>query len=59
MSEAEALAYAYSSMSNMDTDGDATRCLVWMGDLIDMEKYIQGGENPYVRANILIRGTIP
>uniref|UniRef100_A0ACD5Z0T7 Uncharacterized protein n=1 Tax=Avena sativa TaxID=4498 RepID=A0ACD5Z0T7_AVESA len=45
------VAYAYSSMSNMDIDGDATRCLVWLGDLIDMENCTQGGENLYVRAN--------
>ncbi|XP_051212261.1 S-locus-specific glycoprotein S13-like [Lolium perenne] len=56
-SNCSCVAYAYSSMSNMDIDGDATRCLVWMGDLIDMEKFTQGGENLYVRANRL-RGTI-
>ncbi|KAM0866012.1 hypothetical protein ACQ4PT_042897 [Festuca glaucescens] len=48
------VAYAYSSMSNMDIEGDVTRCLVWMGDLTDMEKCTQGGENLYVRANRLI-----
>ncbi|XP_047064980.1 G-type lectin S-receptor-like serine/threonine-protein kinase At4g27290 [Lolium rigidum] len=52
-SNCSCVAYAYSSMSNMDIDGDATRCLVWMGDLIDMEKFTQGGENLYVRANRL------
>jgi hypothetical protein len=55
-SNCSCVAYAYSSMSNMDIDGDATRCLVWMGDLITMEKCTQGGENLYVRANRL-RGT--
>ncbi|KAM0908454.1 hypothetical protein ACQ4PT_015459 [Festuca glaucescens] len=53
-SNCSGVAYAYSSMSNMDIEGDATSCLVWMGDLIDMEKYTQGGENLYVRANRLI-----
>ncbi|KAK1609214.1 hypothetical protein QYE76_032887 [Lolium multiflorum] len=47
------VAYAYSSMSNMDIDGDDTRCLVWTGDLIDMENCTQGGENLYVRTTRL------
>jgi hypothetical protein len=45
-------------MRNMDIDGDDTRCLVWTGDLIDMENFTQGGENLFVRTNRL-RGTIP
>lgn len=47
------VAYAYYNMSNMDIDGDDTRCLVWTGDLIDMENCTQGGENLYVRTSIL------
>ncbi|KAM0845703.1 hypothetical protein ACQ4PT_056177 [Festuca glaucescens] len=47
------VAYAYSSMSSMDIDGDDTRCLVWTGDLIDMENCTQGGENLYVRTTRL------
>lgn len=38
-------------MNDMDIDGDDTRCLVWMGDLINMENFTQGGENLYVRTN--------
>ncbi|XBH59007.1 hypothetical protein VPH35_080331 [Triticum aestivum] len=41
------------TMSNMDIDGDGTRCLGWMGDLIDMENHTQGGENLYVRTKRL------
>ncbi|XP_048552075.1 receptor-like serine/threonine-protein kinase SD1-8, partial [Triticum urartu] len=52
-SNCSCVAYAYSSMSNMDIDGDDTRCLVWMGDLIDMENNTQGGENLYVRTYVL------
>ncbi|KAM3316802.1 hypothetical protein ACQJBY_034769 [Aegilops geniculata] len=52
-SNCSCVAYAYSKMSNMDTDGDNTRCLVWMGDLIDMENHTQGGENLYVRTKRL------
>ncbi|KAF7062871.1 hypothetical protein CFC21_069425 [Triticum aestivum] len=52
-SNCSCVAYAYSSMSNMDIDGDDTRCLVWMGDLIDMENNAQGGENLYVRTYVL------
>lgn len=50
-SNCSCVAYAYSSMSDMDIDGDDIRCLVWMGDLIDMENFTQGGENLYVRTN--------
>jgi hypothetical protein len=57
-SNCSCVAYAYSSMRNMDIDGDDTRCLVWTGDLIDMENFSQGGENLYVRTNRL-RGMIP
>ncbi|CAM0950656.1 unnamed protein product [Alopecurus aequalis] len=35
------LAYAYASLSTSDIDEDATRCLIWTGELIDVEK---GGE---------------
>ncbi|XP_044386203.1 G-type lectin S-receptor-like serine/threonine-protein kinase B120 [Triticum aestivum] len=52
-SNCSCVAYAYSKMSNMDIDGDDTRCLVWMGDLIDMENHTQGGENLYVRTKRL------
>ncbi|KAM0827458.1 hypothetical protein ACQ4PT_068180 [Festuca glaucescens] len=52
-SNCSCVAYAYSSMRNMDIDGDDTRCLVWTGDLIDMENFTQGGENLYVRTNRL------
>ncbi|XP_073353513.1 G-type lectin S-receptor-like serine/threonine-protein kinase B120 [Aegilops tauschii subsp. strangulata] len=52
-SNCSCVAYAYSRMSNMDIDGDDTRCLVWMGDLIDMENNTQGGEDLYVRTRIL------
>ncbi|CAM0943417.1 unnamed protein product [Alopecurus aequalis] len=32
------LAYAYANLSTSDIDGDATRCLMWTGELIDVEK---------------------
>lgn len=47
------MAYAYANLSTVGTTGDASRCLVWTGDLIDMEKasllenlYIRLGESP-------------
>ncbi|KAI4962890.1 hypothetical protein ZWY2020_024663 [Hordeum vulgare] len=54
-SNCSCVAYAYSMMSNIDIDGDDTRCLVWMGGLIDMdmENHTQGGENLYVRTRRL------
>ncbi|VAI11454.1 unnamed protein product [Triticum turgidum subsp. durum] len=52
-SNCSCVAYAYSKMSNIDIDGDDTRCLLWMGDLIDMENNHQGGENLYVRTKRL------
>lgn len=44
-------AYAYANMSTKVTYGDETRCLLWMGDLIDTEKLIGHGENLYIRVN--------
>ncbi|XP_037472231.1 receptor-like serine/threonine-protein kinase SD1-8 [Triticum dicoccoides] len=52
-SNCSCVAYAYSKMSNIDIDGDDTRCLLWIGDLIDMENNHQGGENLYVRTKRL------
>ncbi|CAD6262123.1 unnamed protein product [Miscanthus lutarioriparius] len=47
------MAYAYANLSNGGTMGDTSRCLVWAGDLIDMEKqifeevlYIRLGKSP-------------
>jgi hypothetical protein len=34
------MAYAYANLSNGGTMGNTSRCLVWAGDLIDMEKQI-------------------
>lgn len=47
------VAYAYANMSTRAIDGDDTRCLIWTGMLIDMEKCVQGGENLYIRINKL------
>ncbi|KAK1609213.1 hypothetical protein QYE76_032886 [Lolium multiflorum] len=44
-------AYAYANMSTKAINGDETRCLLWMGDLIDTEKLIGQGENLYIRVN--------
>ncbi|CAL5070217.1 unnamed protein product [Urochloa decumbens] len=41
------IAYAYASLS-ASTTGDTSRCLVWTGDLIDMEKF-SFAENLYIR----------
>ncbi|XP_047050291.1 G-type lectin S-receptor-like serine/threonine-protein kinase SD1-13 [Lolium rigidum] len=44
------LAYAYANLSTSDIDGDATRCLIWTGELIDVEKGGDiGTENLYLR----------
>uniref|UniRef100_A0A804M9V6 Receptor-like serine/threonine-protein kinase n=1 Tax=Zea mays TaxID=4577 RepID=A0A804M9V6_MAIZE len=32
------MAYAYANLSSIGAVGDTSRCLVWSGDLIDMEK---------------------
>ncbi|KAL5223371.1 hypothetical protein ABZP36_028084 [Zizania latifolia] len=50
-SNCSCVAYAYSNISIRVIDGDDTRCLLWMGELIDMEKVAQGGENLYIRIN--------
>ncbi|TVU16226.1 hypothetical protein EJB05_39778 [Eragrostis curvula] len=43
-------AYAYANLNNVDATMDRSRCLVWMGVLIDMEKFNNGfGENLYLR----------
>ncbi|KAJ1267534.1 hypothetical protein BS78_07G063900 [Paspalum vaginatum] len=52
-SNCSCVAYAYANMSTRAIDGDETRCLIWTGMLIDMEKCNQGGENLYVRINKL------
>ncbi|VAI63041.1 unnamed protein product [Triticum turgidum subsp. durum] len=44
-------AYAYANMSTKFMNGDETRCLLWIGDLIDTEKLIGQGENLYIRIN--------
>ncbi|KAJ1272952.1 hypothetical protein BS78_06G242400 [Paspalum vaginatum] len=41
-------AYAYANLSNTGAVGDTSRCLVWTGDLIDMEK-ATSLENLYIR----------
>lgn len=43
-------AYAYANLENVYAAVDRSRCLVWMGVLIDTEKLSNGfGENLYVR----------
>lgn len=51
------MAYAYANMSTKVINGDETRCLLWMGDLIDTEKLSGQGENLYIRVNGL-RGIV-
>lgn len=50
-SNCSCVAYAYSNISSGIIDD--TRCLLWTGELIDMEKVTQGGENLYIRVNRL------
>ncbi|KAF0897718.1 hypothetical protein E2562_000434 [Oryza meyeriana var. granulata] len=52
-SNCSCMAYAYSNITVRVIEGDDTRCLLWMGELIDMEKVTQGGENLYIRINRL------
>uniref|UniRef100_A0ACD6A352 Uncharacterized protein n=1 Tax=Avena sativa TaxID=4498 RepID=A0ACD6A352_AVESA len=47
------MAYAYANMGTKVINGDETRCLLWMGDLIDTEKLSGQGENLYIRVNRL------
>ncbi|KAL5216937.1 hypothetical protein ABZP36_008338, partial [Zizania latifolia] len=43
-------AYAYANLSiAASTRGDTSRCLVWMGELVDMAKVSTFGENLYLR----------
>ncbi|XP_039774136.1 G-type lectin S-receptor-like serine/threonine-protein kinase At1g11410 isoform X3 [Panicum virgatum] len=43
-------AYAYANLKNVNTTLDQTRCLVWMGELVDVEKFDSTfGENLYLR----------
>ncbi|PNT64107.1 hypothetical protein BRADI_4g24529v3 [Brachypodium distachyon] len=41
--------YAYANLSTNNIDGDATRCLMWTGDIIDVEKGGVGNEILYLR----------
>lgn len=45
------VAYAYANLSTSGSTGDATRCLVWAGELIDTEKIgdITGSDTLYLR----------
>uniref|UniRef100_A0A0D9X503 Receptor-like serine/threonine-protein kinase n=1 Tax=Leersia perrieri TaxID=77586 RepID=A0A0D9X503_9ORYZ len=52
-SNCSCVAYAYANVSIRVDEADDTRCLMWMGELIDMEKVTQGGENLYIRINRL------
>ncbi|KAM3335757.1 hypothetical protein ACQJBY_029954 [Aegilops geniculata] len=48
------VAYAYANLSTSNIDGDATRCLLWTGELIDVEKGgAVGNENLYLRLTAL------
>uniref|UniRef100_A0A0D9ZR74 Receptor-like serine/threonine-protein kinase n=1 Tax=Oryza glumipatula TaxID=40148 RepID=A0A0D9ZR74_9ORYZ len=42
-------AYAYANLSSASMMGDTSRCLVWMGELIDLAKVSGDGENLYLR----------
>ncbi|XP_047088119.1 G-type lectin S-receptor-like serine/threonine-protein kinase At1g11330 isoform X3 [Lolium rigidum] len=52
-SNCSCMAYAYANMSAKAINGDETRCLLWMGDLVDTEKLSGQGENLYIRVNRL------
>ncbi|KAL6651967.1 hypothetical protein ACP70R_010892 [Stipagrostis hirtigluma subsp. patula] len=43
------LAYAYANLSSAGTMADTSRCLVWTGDLVDLWKASNLGENLYLR----------
>ncbi|XP_037408345.1 G-type lectin S-receptor-like serine/threonine-protein kinase SD1-13 [Triticum dicoccoides] len=49
------VAYAYANLSTTYIDGDATRCLMWTGELIDVGKGAIGNENLYLRLAALSR----
>ncbi|XP_037487802.1 G-type lectin S-receptor-like serine/threonine-protein kinase B120 [Triticum dicoccoides] len=42
-------AYAYADLSSGGAMADPSRCLVWLGELIDAQKATGGGENLYLR----------
>ncbi|CAM0902454.1 unnamed protein product [Alopecurus aequalis] len=43
-------AYAYANLKNGSTTVDQSRCLIWLGELVDTGKYGDGsGENLYLR----------
>ncbi|CAD6266026.1 unnamed protein product [Miscanthus lutarioriparius] len=48
-SNCSCVAYAHANMSTKGINGDDTRCLIWTGKMIDMERYSQGGETLYIR----------
>ncbi|KAF8759339.1 hypothetical protein HU200_010380 [Digitaria exilis] len=47
------VAYAYATLNGSTANGDSTRCLVWTGELVDMEKVVgtwgDFGETLYLR----------
>ncbi|KAG2571429.1 hypothetical protein PVAP13_7KG107300 [Panicum virgatum] len=60
------MAYAYANLKNAGTMGDTSRCLVWTGDLMDMEKgsftenlYIRLGESPAQKNGELLKILLP
>ncbi|KAG2563291.1 hypothetical protein PVAP13_8KG314224 [Panicum virgatum] len=62
------MAYAYANLSSAGgTMGDTSRCLVWTGDLIDMEKasffhenlYIRLAESPVQKKNSFLKMLLP
>ncbi|CAM0879183.1 unnamed protein product [Alopecurus aequalis] len=42
-------AYAYANLGSAGAEADPTRCLIWIGELIDTGKTLNDGENLYLR----------
>lgn len=42
-------AYAYANLSSVGAMADSSRCLVWTGELVDTGKFMNFGENLYLR----------
>jgi hypothetical protein len=54
------VAYAYANLNTSTINGDSTRCLLWVGELIDAEKISvdeAGDETLYLRLSGLDTGT--
>ncbi|CAO2043868.1 unnamed protein product [Urochloa humidicola] len=50
-------AYAYASLKNVDATLDQTRCLIWMGEFLDVEKF--GSSSVSKKKSTIVKIVVP